>query len=120
MQCEYAKTCKLVKKECIQNKRGWDVEINRCVEKKVKDRVTNKTIIEIDSECTYKEPVEPEFDSQFYFDLEDFRGFEFVGNAHLNDDDEKLAKINEKLKSYQYSADGIEEHFERYRSRGYS
>eukprot|EP01084_Bolivina_argentea_P299261 515820_1 len=80
MKCVYNDTCYHRKKQCEENKYGWDVKINECQEIQKIDKY-NFTYIEYDERCEYVEPNQWEFDNDLLEYWQDFDVFDYTEMA---------------------------------------
>ena len=76
MKCIYNDTCQHRKKQCEQNKYGWDIKRNECQEIKKIDKRYNFSYIEYDEICEYQEPSEWEFNDDLLEYWQKFDVFE--------------------------------------------
>eukprot|EP00483_Globobulimina_turgida_P005462 UN05472 len=77
MKCVYTETCHHRKKQCEENKLGWNVIINECRQIQKNDQY-NFTYVEYDEQCEYEEPNQWEFDNDLLEYWPDFDVFEYT------------------------------------------
>ena len=76
MKCEYNDTCFHRKKQCNENRHGWDIKTNECEERKVIDEY-GYARLEYNETCEYEEPKQWQFDDDLLthwraFDVHDY------------------------------------------------